>query len=487
MIKRQLFPHQEAAFKVMMQRNAVPLFWEMRLGKSLTTLRWLIAKGAKRILILCPKTVKVSWIEELEKENMHHLSLSSKHAEMIPALASLNELVVITNYETIVGEKGLEKQSWDAVICDESTRMKAMTSKTTKALLNEDNFPLNTDERKSPLEHQLRAVLSGTPAPENYLEYYPQFAFIYGGLGGYTDYWRFKNDNFYLDYVEGRKSPQYVPNERFIKAFANYLDKNAFVLSRKQVGIDLPNVYKRINVEMAPEWRARYDEYEQDWYLRFMNDLLQNAAQLEQRSLNQLETNYAFVAQNNLHQMSCGYPKSAPDFAAPHKLNILMELLQGELIKEKVVIWCRYTRDIKVIKDALDNIGRSYVTLAGSTTDRAVRKSLASFRGDSLTAICQIRKASMGMDLSAADTQIFFSRDWSNLNNRQARDRLVHPSKKNKASFSSLLTIDLVTVDTVDEDLADALVSKETQAEVYKMFLSSMKSRLTGAKEKTEL
>ena len=149
---------------------------------------------------------------------------------------------------------------------------------------------------------------------------------------------------------------------------------------------------------------------------------------------------------------------------------------------EKVVVWCRYLRDIDEIYKALNDKGiRFPAKITGATTTDKLQRTLAGFKRTESgypppydTLICQIRKGSMGMDFSAADTQIFFSRSWSALENEQAVDRLIHPLKKEKPGFQSLLTIDLVTRDTIDEDLIKALMDKKAESQVIKLFMERL-------------
>ena len=60
--------------------------------------------------------------------------------------------------------------------------------------------------------------------------------------------------------------------------------------------------------------------------------------------------------------------------------------------------------------------------------------------------------AQMGMDLSRADTAIYFSEPAGYLAKAQTEDRIIHPEKS-----SPLLYISLVVKDSVDADLHSAL------------------------------
>ncbi len=211
--------------------------------------------------------------------------------------------------------------------------------------------------------------------------------------------------------------------------------------------------------------------------------LRESATQLGKSPL-QLETKFATVAQNYLHQMACGYPKhdAYTEFRSDHKLRELIQLLRNDLLGEKVVIWCHYLNDIQAIQQEIrkhflnDALPTKAVILKGGQSTQQLQDALFQFRTTTNLAcnyaICQTRKASMGMDLSIADTQVFFSRSWSGLVNDQAKDRLIHPDKMHPTiDRKGILTLDIICEDTIDEDLHHALIEKSANANVYKWFL----------------
>ncbi len=318
------------------------------------------------------------------------------------------------------------------------------------------------------------------------LDYFQQFKYLYGSWFNHINFQQFRRDYFYCD---PERSGKYLPNFGLRQKVAEFIKINCYAMSHKAAGIDLPNTYEKRYVELDPHTRKLYDEFESNWSVKLFDEL---AKADNERSFMQLATNFAAVAQNYLHQLACGFPKSTPNFSAKHKLKELLSLLYGELRSEKVVIWCRYLRDIDEIYKTLMNKGiRHPAKVIGGMNTKQLEDTLARFKattkasipGPYDTLICQIKKGCMGQDYSAADTQIFFSRSWSALENEQAIDRLIHPLKKENPNFQSLLTIDIVTRDTIDEDLIKALLEKKAESQVLKLFME----RLSGkAKTKTK-
>jgi len=216
-----------------------------------------------------------------------------------------------------------------------------------------------------------------------------------------------------------------------------------------------------------------YKEFETNWFTDFMKEFLTSGSDLGE--FKKLETRFAIAAQNYMHQLACGYPKRMPEYEAPHKYNEVKELLTTDLKDEKVVIWCRYDREIEHMHKKLEEeAGRSCIKLKGGQSTFETQQLLERFRrgtgqrGAADTCICQIKKAAMGIDLAVADTQIFFSRSWSSNENVQAIDRLIQVGAKE----DGILTIDIIAEDTIDEDLYWSLIDKKAASSAYKMFLA---------------
>jgi superfamily II DNA or RNA helicase len=289
-------------------------------------------------------------------------------------------------------------------------------------------------------------------------------------MGQFDDFYKFR---FKCFYTSGETPGKYLPRPGFTESLANYLTNNANVLSRKDVGIDIPNVIERRYVEMSSEHFRQYKEFEKTWYHDFLKDLLNRG--LVGTNIGKLETEWATVAQNYLYQLAIGYPKSMPTFKADHKLNELSNLVTDELKNEKIVIWCYHKRDIEEIRQHFlqEKFDKTRV-ISGETDTTSLHYILQEFKlerkhGGIQYIIAQIGKAGMGLDLSASDTQIFFSRSWSSLQNEQASNRLI------KLGKTGILTIELVTKNTVDEDLHRALLDKRANSNVYKWFLQRTK------------
>jgi len=501
---RTLYDYQQVGLDWGRRRKYLPLFWDMRLGKSIVALRiidaWryqapILAKRRPdlipnwpipyRILILCPKTVIASWRNELELEEKTFFILSAAnkalHSHLLSIATPDSPIYCVANYEVAkynndsnkseIHSNGsytpINQQKWDVVILDESTRIKNPKTANTLAVIDSKISTLPSSPYKM--------CLTGTPAPETTIDYFNQIKFLFGRFIGYREYHNFRHECFDRS-LDDQNS--YNPKPGFNRKLASYLDDKANILSRKAAGINIPSTFEIRSVELAPSTRAIYDDFAANWHTNFLRHLAEDEIDFATTSPLTLATQYATVAQNYLHQLACGYPKSTPDVGFHHKRDEVLSLLKDELRDEKVVIWCRYQRDIdELYKASIKIRERNPFKITGATTSAELYSKLKNFNEEyNLSrcnpglnvAICQIKKACMGIALYGADTQIFFSRSWSGLENQQATDRLILPSKSN--SDSSILTIDIITEDTMDQDVYDAIVRKKADGDIHKLF-----------------
>jgi superfamily II DNA or RNA helicase len=93
----------------------------------------------------------------------------------------------------------------------------------------------------------------------------------------------------------------------------------------------------------------------------------------------------------------------------------------------------------------------------------------AQFMSQHFQILCaQVAVGSHGIDLSVADTAIYYSNTYSAEKRGQSEDRIVHPQKTHP-----VLYIDLVTNNTVDQDCETALREKRVHG---KLFTSALRA-----------
>ena len=192
-----LWDHQASAFAFSMVRDGVLLNHWMGLGKSLVAVSLLVNKGCKKTLVLCPTAVRGVWRREMRKwsaKPVEVLVLDKKswtvpkkaaETQKFLELCEANNLpcVVVINYESAwlaAFEKLALSVQWDAVVCDESHRIKNPQAKVSKFIAK--LTPIN----------RFRLCLSGTPLTHSPLDIYSQARFLDPGVFG-TSWGRFRD------------------------------------------------------------------------------------------------------------------------------------------------------------------------------------------------------------------------------------------------------------------------------------------------------
>ena len=424
---RELYPYQKIALKWMNGKKKIPLFMEMRLGKTITAIRWAKQNNLKKVLIVCPLSIIYNWENELKLEGIPALILTQKQKSYIKLFSQLDEFWIITNYEKIRTDL-FDDYKFDCVILDESAKIRRNGTQINKAI----------QEKFEDIEY--KAILSGLPAPESDLDYFNQFKFLDGHFLEFETYNAFRYRFFYSN---GRG--KYIPTNYAKKAIKEYLKKNAFVVSRENVNIGGKKVYEKRYITLKKEVRQLYDGLEQNFEL---------CGEM---------TNWIIVARNWLHQLCGGYPKKFEKITENHKIKEIIELLNTDLHNQQVIVWARYTKELKNIVLELRKVGYGANLIVGATPVEK-RSQICEYFNDKKFQIlvCQIKCGKYGLDLSKADTAIYYSNSWECEERTQSEDRIIHPNK----TFPSLY-IDLLVRNSIDEDIFYALQEKIKNANIF--------------------
>lgn len=441
---KTLYPHQQKGFEWGLDKTCLPLFWQMRLGKTPLTIRWIMnriatlrlgkkTKGA-RVLIVVPKTIIQNWINELNDEGIKPTVLDTKLIRLMNGVLGLLPGWFITNYESITFTN-ISEFEWDVVCLDESHRIKDPNSKITHIMLGSDPDEVEKKAKgETPLKPILhlapvKAILTGSPAPENAIEYFNQLKFLFGDVLGMKSFYQFRNKFFFPDpYKQGKfKLSKYMG-----EAFRDYVSRIALVLKRDQLNIGSKKIYETRYVEWDnADNEKEYKLYEMTWFSK------------------NFESQWVLVALNHMRQMTGGFPEHAPGFRSNHKIKEVVSLLNDELKDEPVVIWCYHVSEIKQLKETLIAKGFTVTDIQGSVPNEERQVRVDDFNnGRYQIIILQYKVGSLGLNLSRADTVIRYSKTYSATEETQSEDRVIHPEKERP-----ILYIDILTKDTIDEEI----------------------------------
>ncbi len=431
---RELMPHQERALSYLRENDGGALFMQMRLGKTLVVIRYAQKQRFQRILVVAPLEGIWAWKRELGMEEEKFLVLHGIKPDARLSMARTRFFVrcwFLVNYETLLSTPELLNEDWELVVLDESRRIANPQAKITK-LVN-----------KTPYHRTRRVVLSGEPAPESPLEYFEQYKFVHGTFLMCNNYWEFRNR-----YFRELAPHEFVPRPDKLDRLKAEIRECGFFLSRKEAGIPDKKVYETRTVELPPVLRIMYNGVLKDFVASMDGKILK-------------DTKWVPVQYLWLNQIASGW--LGEKFLWKGKQQLLIDLFQGELKKEQVVVWFRFNPALRYIYKQLKALGISVAKITGEESREEREAAINDFRAGRLRGLlCQIKCGKTAIDLSTSSTAIYFTNSYSLEERKQSEDRILNPKKR-----EPLLYLDLVTEGTVEEDILEALRQKNADARFF--------------------
>lgn len=452
------FEHQANVIVSTQDLEYYALLWEMRVGKTLPIIRTAIHNYNKgkvtACLVVAPSGVHINWsrkaIPEDRGDSDNIIEWSSGKAKgkgfqkaFHEAIASKKFLWLCVNVESLQTETLREAIDFltterpTMLVVDEAHTIKTPAAKRTKYLLKmAKHFPI-------------RRILTGTPITQGPFDLWAPFKVLHPDILGavfvpfkqrYGIFRRVRFGGPAFDQLVGYKDLEHLAAR--IKPYSSRL-------TQKDVWDKLPElVMERRYFELSAVQRKTYDDLKTDLIVQLDGGEYINAQQ-------------AIVALIRLQQISRGYVSNGEDMfdlgSPKPSANVILDLMDE--VTGKVIIWCRFTNDVDTLIAAFKEAKIHGVRYDGQVEldQRAIN--LDKFNNDPTYRVLVGTPATggIGIDLSAADTMVFYSHNYRLDERLQAIARMQGPKQKSK----SLLLIDLVGADTADEKVLDAITRKE--------------------------
>ena len=387
------------------------------------------------------------WTTELSEEGETYAFVNGtpSQRQSIASVRSSRRRWWLISYESLRCSPEIAAMDWDVMVLDESTRIKNPRAKITKLLL-----------RTAP-GIPYRFILSGLPAPESVMDYWTQMAFVCGGRWmGCRSFYDWRSRFFSLDVMGYEWQPNYRTTEQVIEA----LQRNAFVMNRKEAGLGERRLYQRLHVDQTADQIKAYDLAVQSFRAEIGDE--------------EVLTNNALVVATWLLRISGGFSAGGEHVISHAKVHELKRLLtETDLRTQPVVVWCHFIAEMRLIHETLQTAGIKAVCVSGES-DAAMRgDAVEGFGVEHRVLIVQESVGRFGLDLSVADAAIYYSRGYSHETRAQSEDRIVHPTKKRP-----LLFVDLITAGTLDSDVLDAVRFKKlSSAQVLRRVMKQVRRR----------
>lgn len=458
-----LMEHQRMCRDIAQYKHKYALYLDTGTGKTLTAYSIIDDNRHIKWIVVCPKSiVKAAWMEDRDRffPHLRVLPMSkniksedykaiaddwgvtyrtkSSREEMRGILMAHAEVVVI-NPESFKIDKMIADWPAEGLIVDESSIMRNMTSATTNAILDKAR-----DMSKVYL-------LSGKPAPNNDIEYFPQMLAVNQALFG-GSFYSFRARYFEtVDYY----GYNWQMKESMKAEFSRRLSMACVFVSKKEC-LDLPDELPPVHriIELPKDIMKYYKEMERE-----------RVVMLEDKTIS-VQTKLASMMK--LRQITSGFlidTDNDSEVSSIHgeKIKELRAVLE-ELGDNKAIIWVNFKQEVHDIEALLTSMKKTYVTAYSGTksTDDSIKafkdntaqfivahpKTLkygVTFTGESMTKNCTYA--------------IYYSMSYSFEDFYQSRDRIYRKGQNEGCTY-----IFLVAENTVDEDIYDAIVKKGDNA-----------------------
>ena len=458
-----LMEHQRMCRDIAQYRHKYALYLDTGTGKTLTAFSIIDDNRHLKWIVVCPKSiVKAAWMEDRDKffphlrvlpmsKNMkvdEYKAIAEDWGVQYRQKTSLSEIrsmllacaeVVVINPESFKTDKELAEWPADGLIVDESSIMRNISSATTKALL----------ERSASMERVY--LLSGKPAPNSELEYFPQMLAVNHALFGQSFY-SFRNRYFETTDYYGYN---WVMRENMREEFSRRLAMACVFISKKEC-LDLPDEFPPVHriIELPRDAAKYYREMERE-----------RVVMLQDKTIT-VQTKLASLMK--LRQITSGFLIDTDDNSATSKVHSektkeLWAVLE-ELGDNKAIIWVNFKQEVHDIEELLKSHGKTYVTAYSGTRD--VDASIKAFKDDTAQYIIAHPKTlKYGVTFTGESMKknctyaIYYSMSYSYEDFYQSKDRINRKGQTHGVTY-----IFLVAENTVDEDIYDAIVKKGDNA-----------------------
>ncbi len=433
-----LYDFQRAGVRFLVRARRAILGDDMGLGKTAQAI-FACEVVSKRILVICPNTLKYYWQTETNKwAPVQHVSvLQGSYKKKKEMIEKFERGFLIINIETVRGDliNNLFTARWDTVIVDEAHSVKNRNSKQTKGV-----YLLATRAKYVYL-------LTGTPILNRVDELWSPLHILYPKQ--YPSFWTFVRRHTIV-YKKQIRTPG--GEHRTIQ-----------VIDGK------PTRPKELRQEIAPVFLRREKEevfpdmppkiYQKIW-LDMEGEQLRIYRDIEKTAMAEIDGYDTVITAGILAQLTrCKQVTVSTGLlggkAEGVKIDALVDILHGT--DRKVLVFSQFAEAIKLVARRLEGEGISYVTFIGETKEKDRDNVIKCFQTipEIQVFLTTTQAGGVGITLTAASLVVFLDKCWTPATNEQAIDRTRPHMQK-----QSIQIIELLARNSVDELIEKVLTGK---------------------------
>ena len=385
--------HQKEAIKSLVENKKFILADDMGLGKTTSTIIGALETGAKKILIICPASLKINWQREIQ-------NYTDRPTSIIEGKKWEDGDFVIINYDIIKNFHDVNKKSesvilnnkFDLIIVDEAHYIQNKQAQRTKLI----NDIAKASERLW--------LLTGTPITSRPINYFNLLNLIECPVAlNWMAYVK-----RYCSGFQFRAGKRRVWNVSGASNLEELRDRTSNLILRrlKENVLDLPEkiitpVYLRLK---SKEYESLMGEY-YEWF--------DKSGEADSLTLQ-------FTKLTKVRQV-----------IAEEKVSSTIELCENIIEQgKKVIVFTNFTKTLEMI---LEHFGKKAVRLDGSMSQRDRQESVDKFQNDEnvMVFVGNIKAAGTGITLTAGEAVVMNDLSFLPSDHSQAEDRAYRYGQKN--------------------------------------------------------
>lgn len=472
------YAHQAEILKETWHLPSWALFMEMGTGKSKlaidTFCMQYMAGMVDSVLIIAKKGEYANWVYDQLPRHLPDcvdakVYLYSTYAQRTKkGKAGYADMVghsglriMVVNVEALISKVTKEalshfysQASGVCMILDESTCVKNHKSARAK------------EAYKWAAKSRTRRIMTGTSITQSPMDLWGQSLALGKGLLGPTSFYAFRGRYAVLETQHlGSRAIQTIKGYQRLDELARVV-KGFSTQVLKDECLDLPEkIYQRLYVELTPAQKEAYSD-------------LKDKAILQIDGGGQLTVTNALSLMTKLHQVVCGQLKLEDGTYVSLENNRISAVLEKlEDFNGKAIIWANYVQTIEDLTSALEEKFGEHSTgsyYGGTSADerQALVKGFQDPDNPLRFLVANPQTAGYGLTLTQATLVIYYSNSFNLEHRLQSEDRAHRIGQTSVVNY-----IDLVSPDTVDERIIDALRQKKNISDIV-LDRASLKSWL---------
>lgn len=470
--------HQKVTFNFSRALDQSALFLEQGLGKTKCAIdlaTWRFREGqVHRVLYVAPNSVVPQWRTDDVLKHLHPdfdkvtiLDGSSKNRiKLIDEVVQDNRPGwMIINYEALLfieyhldRVQGKNQALYQMTVFDESSKVKHATSQRSKVCW------------RLAKKVKYRNIMTGTPITQGAEDAFSQYRVLDESIfGPYAT--AFRGQYLILGGFENRQCIGY----RNIGEFYKKLFSVGIRFTKEQC-LNLPKkVYEKRTATLDADVSKKYRQLEKECVAEFAGKTI--SAPLVMTKLMKLsQVTAGFIYE----QDEAGERLATHTFKRNPKLEVLKEIFEEVGEHKKVVVWCRFVEEIRIITEFLKMEGIGFTAIHGAIKAADRGTAVERFQTDQTVRVFvgQVATASLGITLTAGSVVVYFSNDYSLESRLQSEDRCHRIGQESSVLYIDILAQTADGKSTIDHDALDIIRGKNKFAnEVSMALVSRMVSR----------